>query len=310
VYHVTTNADSGPGSLRDAIAAANTHPGADSIVFDGRQQTITLTSGELLITDDLQIRGLGARDLTVSGNNHSRVFEVMSGTTDTISGLTITSGNGVANNLNGHGGGILSFGTLTVSNCILQNNTALAEGGGIANLSGTLTVSGSILQYNFAGTFFGVGGGGSIVNTGTGTVSDCTLIQNSAGRQGGGILNSGTLTVRDSTLSFNGADSQGGGIYNDHGVLTLNNSTITGNLAFFQGGGILNDQGVLTLNNSTIAGNQGGVQGGGIYNASGTLYFQDHSTVCGNLASLGGDLYNDSGSYTIDVSSIVCLIYG
>jgi hypothetical protein len=30
-YHVTFNGDSGPGSLRDAVAAANMHPGADKI---------------------------------------------------------------------------------------------------------------------------------------------------------------------------------------------------------------------------------------------------------------------------------------
>src|SRR5438309_11471621 len=54
VYHVTTNADSGPGSLRDAVVAANAHAGADQIVFDGglAGHTITLTSGELLVTDD------------------------------------------------------------------------------------------------------------------------------------------------------------------------------------------------------------------------------------------------------------------
>src|SRR5579862_9566759 len=69
VYHVTTTADSGPGSLRAAVAAANAHPGADVIVFDGRLsgQTITLAGGELLVTDDVRINGPGAGLLTVSG---------------------------------------------------------------------------------------------------------------------------------------------------------------------------------------------------------------------------------------------------
>src|SRR5262245_56270901 len=82
VYHITTNADSGPGSLRDAVATANAQPGTDRIVFAGSLsgQTITLTGGELLITDDLAINGLGAANLTVSGYDSSRVFETRAGT--------------------------------------------------------------------------------------------------------------------------------------------------------------------------------------------------------------------------------------
>src|SRR5262245_48587284 len=52
-FHVTTLADGGTGSLRDALARANAHPGADVIVFqDGLTGTIALTGGELDITDD------------------------------------------------------------------------------------------------------------------------------------------------------------------------------------------------------------------------------------------------------------------
>jgi hypothetical protein len=73
---VTSASDAGTGTLRDAIAQANTSPGADVIEFDAglAGQTITLTSGELDITDDLTITGLGADQLTISGNNSSRVF--------------------------------------------------------------------------------------------------------------------------------------------------------------------------------------------------------------------------------------------
>jgi hypothetical protein len=306
------------GTLRYAVAHAQ---GGDTILLteELRNHPAVLTQGELILSQDVTIQTMTSfvPPVTVSGGGTSRVFEVSNGAHVILSNLTITGGNGVANNPNGssafegHGGGILSFGTLTVSNCILQNNHAIVEGGGIANIAGTLTVSGSILQLNQAGPIFpDAGRGGGIVNTGTGTISDCTLVENHAGDQGGGILNSGTLTVRNSTLLANGAEHQGGGILNDHGVVTLNNSSITSNVSFVQGGGILNDHGVLTLNNSSIRGNQGGFQGGGIYNAFGTLYVQYSSTVCDNLAAFGGDLYNYFGSYMIDSSSIVCLIYG
>src|SRR4051794_33754798 len=92
-YHVSTLTDGGPGSLRDAIAQANNHAGADVIIFgSGLTGTIALTGGELDITDDLKINGPGADRLTVSGNHISRVFKVESGETVSISGLTIAGG--------------------------------------------------------------------------------------------------------------------------------------------------------------------------------------------------------------------------
>src|SRR5262245_35891316 len=53
--------DSGDGSLRAAVAAANANPGADTVAFaSGVHGTITLTGGELLISDSVAINGPGA----------------------------------------------------------------------------------------------------------------------------------------------------------------------------------------------------------------------------------------------------------
>src|SRR6516225_3043478 len=86
---VTSATDSGPGSLRDTIAAA--HSG-DTIVFDPSLdgQTIILTSGEVAFNQSLSIRGLGADHLTISGNGTSRVFDLTgSGANITIANLAI-----------------------------------------------------------------------------------------------------------------------------------------------------------------------------------------------------------------------------
>src|SRR5262249_49589942 len=93
-FTVLNLADSDPGSLRAAILAANTNPGADVIDFApaARDGTITLTSGQLGITDDLTIDGPGADRLAVSGNDASRVFRIGSGVTAAIADLTITHG--------------------------------------------------------------------------------------------------------------------------------------------------------------------------------------------------------------------------
>ena len=87
---VTTAADSGAGSLRAEIAAANS---GDTINFAAslKGQTITLTSGELLISKGLTVQGPGAAQLTISGGNRSRVFDVAINGTQVLSNLDIVA---------------------------------------------------------------------------------------------------------------------------------------------------------------------------------------------------------------------------
>src|SRR5689334_14108821 len=89
---VTNNADSGPGSLREAIA--NAAPG-ETIGFS-ITGTIILTNAELLIDKSLIISNQSASSLTVQrsivgGIPNFRIFNVQSGTV-TISGLTVSNG--------------------------------------------------------------------------------------------------------------------------------------------------------------------------------------------------------------------------
>ncbi len=102
---INTN-DSGAGSLRQAIASA---VNGDTITFDtsgefAAPQTITLSSGELVVNKSLTIDGPGASQLTVSGNNASRVF-FMSSATVLLDGLTVSGGNGTGAVDSGNGGG-------------------------------------------------------------------------------------------------------------------------------------------------------------------------------------------------------------
>src|SRR6266480_3823202 len=85
---VTNLNDDGPGSLRETIAAA---PPQALITF-AVSGTITLTSSKMLITNDLTITGPGQASLTISGNTNSRIFEIGSQATVTISDLTISGG--------------------------------------------------------------------------------------------------------------------------------------------------------------------------------------------------------------------------
>ena len=103
--------DSGAGSLRAAVAQANSDGGGDTIVFSSlfnTPQTITLTSGQLTLNGraSITIAGPGANLLTVSGNDASGVFDVEGGSV-ALSGLTLTGGRDVrGGGLYNHGGNV------------------------------------------------------------------------------------------------------------------------------------------------------------------------------------------------------------
>jgi hypothetical protein len=202
---VTTLDDSGPGSLRQAIADA---VAGDTITFNVHG-TIVLTSGALTIDEDLNIEGPGPYHLRISGSHASRVFVIQSGKVVTLTGMTISDGLADVNSLPpaSVGGGILNgqpplnFGTsLTLADVVLSGNQALgnpyfsfnypgaAYGGGIANF-GTLQIIASSFIDNVARGADGIstaagaagfGGGGVIFSVGKLTVVDSTFIQNQA----------------------------------------------------------------------------------------------------------------------------------
>ena len=136
-------------TLREAIALANDIPGADSISFNSSLAggTIPLSAGELAITDDVTINGLGAEQLTVDAQNNSRVLLVDGTTTAHISGLTLTGGNA------DYGGAVRinSDATATLTNVVLHHNTATLNGGGAWN-TGELTIVASTIRDNTATT--------------------------------------------------------------------------------------------------------------------------------------------------------------
>jgi len=147
---VSNNLDSGPGSLRAAITDASS---GDTIRFAANLngQTITLTSGELAISKNLDIEGPGASLLAVSGNDASRVFEISKKLTVTLAGLTITHGSA------DHGGGILNGAgaSLTVRAVALSDNQATGGlgGGAIFNdVRASLSIGDSSLTNNQANT--------------------------------------------------------------------------------------------------------------------------------------------------------------
>src|SRR5262249_31392430 len=150
----------------------------DTILFDpSLSGTLALTSGELVLNQNLTIQGLGANVITIDSSGASRIFDVSGGATDAISGLTLTNGSAGSQD----GGDIIvnTGGTLTVTNCTISNGQGYF-GGGILN-GGTLTATGSTFTGNSGG---GVGGGGIFFNGTATTVTNCTFTSNSAATYG------------------------------------------------------------------------------------------------------------------------------
>jgi hypothetical protein len=290
--------DSGVGSLRQCIADNTALGGGSTIIFSNVVTgTITLTNGELLITNNVTILGPGANVLAINGNAASSVFHISNGVTTVISRLTITNGN-----TSGPGGGGIfnDDSTVTVSNCTLSGNSAGAGGGIYNNGSGsaTLTVVASTLSGNSANL------GGGILNEGTATLTviASSFSGNSAGFIGGGIFNDGqyanaSVTVITSTFSSNSAAYVADAIYNHtcvpgNATLTVVASTFSGNPAS-QSGGIVND----AYSCPDIRSAGGGIHANGGSLTGATLEMGD--TIL-NAGGTGGNITNLAGTVISD----------
>ncbi len=272
-FTVTNINDAGDGSLRLAVRKANGNAGTDDIVFDQalNNSTITLTSGEIVISDELIISGpvaVNSNSITIDGNNASRIFNV-SRTTLSLTVSNITLSNGVASN--GDGGAICGTGVF-----LILNNSVVSE-----NIS--------------TGTFgSGEGSGGGLYTNGRIILNRSTVSGNKASRGGGGVYGRG-ITLNQSTISGNSAIGSGGGVVDALGFTNLYQSTITGNSSLNGAGGIfsvvdigfLSHGGTLFSKNSIISGNygpEGNVQNGGTVdlNVENSLFGDPASKITGN----------------------------
>ena len=291
------NPDDSLTSLREAIAYANTFTrSAPTITFDptvfANHQTITLAGTELLLTDTAEPITINApvAGLTISGNHTSRVFEIYSGATGHLNGLTITGGNAGSD----YGGGVYVSGTVTLANCVVTGNIAGQGGGGVDGYSGgSVTLTNTTVSNNtsyYGGGLF-VGSGSSLA------MIDCTVSGNTATSVGGGLNGSGTMNLVNSTFSGNTAVHVGGGIAIGYSNATLTNLTITGNSAQIAGGGLYDYRANITLNNTIVAGN---THTGGASDISGNKAVAGSNNLIGTGGSDG--LVNGSNGNQVGVA--------
>ncbi|HWP55900.1 MAG TPA: Ig-like domain-containing protein, partial [Pyrinomonadaceae bacterium] len=321
------NGGDGLCTLREAIGSANNNTasggaagecaagsssGSDVINFTVTG-TINLAGVLPDIASAMTIIGPGSGQLTIkrSSGGLYRIFNIASGVTSGLSGMTVRDGKTDNASTTNSGAGIRNLGTLTINDVtVTSNQTGLSsasqkeDGGGVAN-QGTLTMTNCLVTGNSTGNGPPGGDGGGIANSGTLTITDCVVtanftgagaFTNNPGGNGGGISNSGQMTINRTTISnnftgeggFEGDGGKGGAIYST-GPLSLLNSTVSGNSTGTaqngrQGqGAIYIGANSMTIVGSTISGNTN--ISGAIANRGQLVAI--NSTVSGNQATAG-----------------------
>lgn len=246
-FVVTVLADENDGnisandlSLREAIALANADPDADTITFaPALGGKAIVLNDELALTSDVtilgDINGDDKADVTISGNNAHRIFNITGSSTDVaLTSLRLSDGTS-----SGEGGAILASdaGTLDILNTTIEHNGAASKGGGIAVDQTDLTITNSLVAYNYTA------------------------------EEGGGIYaKDSNVMITNSTIGINDALGKGGGISSWNSTLVLQSATITANLAGAsgtntdEGGGIFQESGgSITATNTVIGNNYSGL---------------------------------------------------
>lgn len=292
-------------SLREAITFANEHTGPDTISFATHLTygvdpsvgaVLSLTGGELLITSDMTIQGLGTELLTISGNQASRVFHLTEGVSVTIADLTIADGAYPIVTSNA-----VSTVAASDSEAILvdQSCDPNGDGGGLWGVN--------IEELNLIRTVFTNNsrdrGGAIYVSGGSVHILDSEFYNNSAVHIGGAIMTfSCDLTIEGSTIADNHSYTVSG-LYTDNSNVAITNTTIVQNSATSNGAAvvfILGSSRSALVVNSTIAYNTNNSAAGaaGIYSSSArtTLY----NTIVAENYGLADSPWDLEGSFCID----------
>ena len=270
---VTTNADSGPGSLRAVVAAV---PAGATVTFAPTVvDAISLTSS-IGVSRSIIIQGPGAGTLAIDGGDRVQMFYVT--VPLTVSGLTFRHGYSgsyggaiqapgasaaltvrdcafASNSSDMLGGAIYAVSNLTLSRSTFTSNSA-SSGGAVLAQGPLNTITGCTFRANTASGYYG-GAVQAYVAQRT-NLADCAFIANVSRYEGGAVALSGvgnSMGITNCTFSGNSAPSGGSAIVLNGAALSMSFTTVTassGSPALH----IIN--GAYSLKNSIVAGNNRG----------------------------------------------------
>lgn len=321
-FTVTTNNDSGAGSLREAIGLANATP--DSTINFSITGQILLLTALPDITASVSIEGPGSASLEIRRDDSAADFGILTiaaaANIVSISGLTISNGHSFRGagifvgeaavlNLNevvvrdnaatNNGGGIFVdiFASLNINNSIIRNNTCTSDddtvgsGGGIAGFDDSIiNINTTEILENTANTLGGGIATNSILNATNSNISrNATLIADIVGA-GAGITVASDANIDNCIIDGNNSASDSGGIATASTISNITNSRITNNTAAGDGAGLV-CFGTTNISYCTISSNTSGGFGGGIGTSIGAIINIKYSTINDNSGAeeFGGD---------------------
>jgi hypothetical protein len=211
VRWVTSTADSGPGTFREAVVAATAGDCISFSLVGAPPHTIHLTS-PVLVDKALSIQGPGPSSLTLAADGTHRILTVVGPASVTIADLKLQGGRAEDETtpyVGEHGGAILCDGALlTIETCILLNNTCQGGGGAVAAIEGEMVIR------------------------------DCRFAGNASDFEGGAVWSyASDVTIADSEFAENTASQWGGAISFVEGTMTLVNVELSGSEAY-RGGAV------------------------------------------------------------------------
>ncbi len=235
----------------------------------------------------------------ITGNSAKKAGGIFSNVCNsTITNCTITGNTATAYSSGGISLGYgYEGGTASVTDCIINNNSAIKRGGGISCRSafGNNTVTRCVITGNMTTGSPGNGGGVWCGKADTTVFSECTISGNSA-KNGGGVYADGESSIYRCDPTFT-------------------DCRITGNSAQWDGGGIGSNRASPKFEDCVISDNSAGSEGGGIkcgYDASYRSMEVNNCIITGN-SSTGMNAYDGGGGISCEYSTPIfanCIISG
>ncbi|MBB6086407.1 right-handed parallel beta-helix repeat-containing protein [Wenzhouxiangella marina] len=329
-FIVTSTADSGPGSLREAIGLANLSPEEDQILLD--VDSVILSGGGIEITAPVTVLGTRGRTV-ISGGGNAQIFRVLASAGSVVlEDLVLRDGTATGDpdflceSPTSYGGAICANASVEIVNSIFETNQSESSGGALYVRQGNLVLSETIFRNNTAEAG---GGGGAIHFVGYPVVfpgpsfelnitrshfeGNSTL----AGSGDGGALSleGGLVEIRDSIFFGNAALNlvnpdfpEGGAISTSSSEVVFSNLIVESNeVSNGSGGGIAIGGGNALIRDTTVSNNVSDFAGGGIranFNESLEIVNSTVSNNTSRLSSGGGIATNNAFSVDLYNSTV------
>jgi len=270
IYYVSTNGlNNAPytnwtdasTSLQSAIDQAQN---GDTVFVSNGQYNVT---SQVVVSRGVQVIGVGgSTSAVINAQGMGRCF-YLTHSNALIQGFQITGG------LDANGGGVYCV-QGTVKQCLVFNNEAYTNGGGI-------WTAGQVLSCNVESNRAATGGG---IYTSTGSVSGCSVWGNTCSVRGAGIE-----SIASTVANCNIYENQGGS-----GVWLSNTSELRECIIHDgpNGGVVITSSS--RMKNCLVYRNTGSF-GAGVYISGGSDIIIDHCTITGNTGGTGAGIRSYTG---------------